>query len=325
MLLSIIIPVYNVAEYLQACIDSVLANNCTDCEIILVDDGATDGICPALCDKNAAQHPDLIRVIHQENQGLGGARNTGIAAALGEYLFFLDSDDTIAPNALSFLSAAIAQTHAEIYSFPLLACDGAGGQKLTPTSILVDSPFTLREQPAFLLALPAACARVWRTSLFQRAGILFPSRVWYEDIRTTPKLFALAESIVTLREPLYRYLQRPGSIMRSSNLARNREILDAFADLLSWFRAQQLFDTYRHALCRLAIDHVLLAASVRVARIDPKSALLSEFQQFMVQEFPDYRANPYCAELSGLHRLLLRLISARHYRAVRFLFRLKGN
>ena len=84
MRLSIIIPVYNVQEYLQGCIDSVLANDTTDCEIILVDDGCTDGVCPRICDENAAAHPDLIRVIHQENQGLGGARNTGLEAARGE-------------------------------------------------------------------------------------------------------------------------------------------------------------------------------------------------------------------------------------------------
>ena len=117
MRFSIVIPVYNVADYLQGCIDSVLANDCTDCEIILVDDGATDGRCPAICDENAARHPELIRVIHQENQGQGGARNTGLEAAKGEYVFFVDSDDTIMPQSLQVLRHAIQKTHADIYSF----------------------------------------------------------------------------------------------------------------------------------------------------------------------------------------------------------------
>lgn len=323
MRFSIIIPVYNVADYLQKCIDSVLANDCSDCEIILVDDGATDGLCPAICDENAARHPELIRVIHQENKGLGGARNTGIAAASGEYLFFVDSDDTITPNALSVLSAAIDESHADIYSFPYLSHDGEGHYTHTPTSVIVDGPFTLKEHPEFLLALPAVGARIWRSELFHRSGILFPGRVWYEDIRTSTKFFALAQTIVTLREPLYHYLQRPGSIMRSSNIARNREILDAFEDLLTWYRNNQLFETYRDELCRLAIDHVLLAASVRVARMDPKSPLLAEFMAFMRREFPEHRKNPYISQLSKLHKLLIRLICGGHYRTVRFLFRLK--
>ena len=321
MRFSIIIPVYNVAEYLQTCIDSVLANNCSDCEIILVDDGATDGLCPAICDENAAKHPELIRVIHQENKGLGGARNTGIAAARGEYLFFVDSDDTIAKHALDTLAAAIDESHADIYSFPLISHDGEGHSSITPTSELVDTPFTLQEHPEFLLALPAACARIWKRTLF--SDIRFPTRVWYEDIRTSAKLFALADRIVTLRTPLYYYLQRPGSIMRSSNIARNREILEAFEDLLDWYRSNGYFDTYRNELCRLAVDHILLAASVRVARMDPKSELLPEFLAFMEREFPDYRKNPYIPQLPFLHKLLLRLIPGGHYRTVRFLFRLK--
>lgn len=82
MVLSIVIPVYNTASYLEGCLASVLAGDCTDCEILLVDDGSTDGVSPELCDRLAEAHPDLVQVIHQENCGLGGARNTGLEAAV---------------------------------------------------------------------------------------------------------------------------------------------------------------------------------------------------------------------------------------------------
>ena len=104
MKISIVIPVYNVREYLSGCMASVLANDLSDCEIILVDDGATDDS-GTLCDEFAAAHPDRIRVIHQENGGLGAARNTGLEAAEGEYLLFLDSDDSLAPGALEEMLA----------------------------------------------------------------------------------------------------------------------------------------------------------------------------------------------------------------------------
>ena len=87
MVLSIVIPVYNTASYLEGCLASVLAGDCTDCEILLVDDGSTDGVSPELCDRLAEAHPDLVQVIHQENCGLGGARNTGLEAARGENIF----------------------------------------------------------------------------------------------------------------------------------------------------------------------------------------------------------------------------------------------
>lgn len=324
MRFSIVIPVYNVADYLQLCIDSVLANDCRDCEIVLVDDGSTDGLCPAICDENAARHPKLIRVIHQENQGLGGARNTGMEAARGDYLFFLDSDDTIAPNALEILSAAIEKNSADVYSFPMYSHDGQGHRTLIQTSEVYEEPFSLSQRPEFLFALPAAWARLWRREFLLSSDVRFPSRVWYEDIRTTTKLFALAKSIVTLPEPLYYYLARPGSIMRSGSVARNREILEAFDDILAWFRAKNLLPLYQEPLCRLAVDHILLAATVRVARVQPASPLLAEFSAYMEEHFPNYAKNPYLSQLPSLHKLLLFLIRRKQYRLVALLFRLKG-
>lgn len=94
---SVIIPVYQVENYLERAVDSVLAQTLEEKEIILVDDGSPDGS-PEICDRYARQYPEMIRVIHKENQGLGMARNTGADAARGKYLAFLDSDDTVEPE-----------------------------------------------------------------------------------------------------------------------------------------------------------------------------------------------------------------------------------
>ena len=84
MKFSVVIPVYNVGDYLETCVRSVLVQAITDYEIILVDDGSTDGICPAMCDRFAAQYPERVRVIHKPNGGLGDARNVGLEASTGE-------------------------------------------------------------------------------------------------------------------------------------------------------------------------------------------------------------------------------------------------
>lgn len=91
MIFSIIVPIYNVEKYLRCCVDSVLAENFADYEMILVDDGSPDG-CGKICDEYAGKYPH-IKVIHKENGGLSDARNAGIRAAKGDYLIFLDSDD----------------------------------------------------------------------------------------------------------------------------------------------------------------------------------------------------------------------------------------
>lgn len=99
---SILVPIYNVEPYLQRCIDSVLNQDFTDWELILVDDGSPDR-CPEICDRNAAKHPDKIKVVHKENGGLVSARLAGFQKSRGEYLIFLDSDDYLYPHAISVL------------------------------------------------------------------------------------------------------------------------------------------------------------------------------------------------------------------------------
>lgn len=323
MLISIVIPVYNVQEYLPGCIDSVLRNDLTDCEVILVDDGSPDGS-GAICDSYAARNPETISVIHQENGGLGAARNTGIAAAKGDWLLFLDSDDTLTSDALTVLKAAI-RPEIQVIGFQLYSDDGTG--RLTPFDNPfsgTSKPFLLSERQEYLLCMPSAATRLWSRELFTASGIRFPSRVWYEDIRTTTKLLCLATGILVLPNRLYCYLQRPGSIMSNQNLDRNREIMDAFDDILDWYQEQGLRERFAQALCALTVEHVLLAASVRVARVDPRHALLKAFRDYTDQSFPGWSSNCYLRTLSRQKRLALRLIKGRHFKLLFLLFRMKG-
>ena len=324
MLISVIIPVYNVAGYLPRCLDSVLANDTTACELILVDDGSTDGSA-ALCDNYAAAHPGLIRGIHQSNAGPGAARNTGIAAARGEWFLFADSDDRLAPEALERLRRAIREENADVLSFQFYKERLSGeswpeSSGATPT----DLRFALQERPEFLLSQPSCWLRLWKRTVFEENRLCFPNVVWYEDVRTVTKLLAKAKRIVNLPDHLYYYLDRPGSIMNSSQLPRNRDILPAFTDILDWFRAEGLFERYYNELGALTVQHVLLAASVRVCRIDPGSEILGELRSFTIEHFPDWKKNPYNRELSRMKRLALYLVAHRRYRLIRTLFNLKG-
>ena len=110
--ISIVVPVYRVEKYLNSCIDSLLAQTFADFEVILVDDGSPDA-CPALCDAAAAKD-GRIRVIHQANKGLSGARNAGLDAAKGAWIGFVDSDDYIAPEMYEVLYQAVQSTGADL-------------------------------------------------------------------------------------------------------------------------------------------------------------------------------------------------------------------
>ena len=113
--ISMIVPVYNVEQYLPAALDSLRAQTCPDWEAILVDDGSPDG-CGALCDA-AARQDARFRVIHQKNAGVGAARNAGLAAARGTYVQFLDSDDTLEPQMVEVLCRTARQTDADLILF----------------------------------------------------------------------------------------------------------------------------------------------------------------------------------------------------------------
>ena len=117
--ISIIVPVYKTERFLSACISSILAQTFTDFELILVDDGSPDS-CPALCDAAAAKD-SRIRVIHQKNCGLSGARNAGLDAAEGEWIAFVDSDDTITPD---FCAKLYHAAHAKTASYASTKCEG---------------------------------------------------------------------------------------------------------------------------------------------------------------------------------------------------------
>ena len=320
---SVIVPVYKVEEYLEKCVQSILAQTERDFELILVDDGSPDR-CGALCDSLAQTDP-RIRVIHQENQGLGGARNTGIREARGDWLLLVDSDDWIEPKILEKAMEAGLREEADLVMFAFRTVDEQGRELgVFREDMPKERGIGLQEHKEALLTAPCAWNKLYRRGFFQGTGLAYPPRVWYEDLRTTPKLMAKAGRMVFLDEVGYNYLQRQGSIMNSANLERNREILDAFDDLLPWFRKEGLFEAYRRELEYLAVFHVYLTAGVRVALADRKSPLLRELAAYVEERFPGWRQNPYLPKLGGKRRLLVSLLQKKWYWAVSLLFKLKG-
>lgn len=320
---SVIVPVYNVEDYLESCVASILMQTEPDFECILVDDGSPDNS-GALCDR-LAEGDERIRVIHQQNKGLGGARNTGIEAAKGEWLLFVDSDDSIEPNTLDLALKAAGRHRAEMVLFSIETTDAAGSpQGVLRDDFPLDEPLCPARYPAVLTGMPSACNKLFARRLFMQSGIRFPEHVWYEDIRTTLKLIALCGRVTYLPNALYCYRIHGGTITKNSNAERNREILEAFADLLAWFRAENYFAAYETELAYLTVFHLYLTASVRVLRIDRKHPLIQEFAVYTKTRFPHYRDNPYLGKLDRNKRLVLSLLEKRMYRSILFIFKLKG-
>ena len=213
MKFSVIIPVYNSWEYLREGVDSVLGQTGADFEVLLVDDGSTDGESGALCDTLAREHPDCIRVLHKPNGGAGDARNAALPLAQGDYVLFLDSDDTYTPDAFAVLRAALDETQADVCYFGLRMTGDNDGAVFTD-DLPLHTPLTLQETPALLLNRPSACIAAWRRTLFTDTDIRFRARGWGEDLCMTRKMLTAARSVVILPDVLYLYRQHEGSVTK---------------------------------------------------------------------------------------------------------------
>lgn len=291
-LVSIIVPIYNVETYLSKCIDSLINQTYENLEIILVNDGSTDRSGDIA--SNYAKKDARIRYVEQENQGLGGARNTGISQAQGQYILFVDSDDYIKEKMVESMVNTM-----EINALDILVCEfervNENNETLEKSHLpfLSDKIYDPRINKEILLTDPAAWNKMFKKELFDKTDIRFPSRVWYEDLRTTPKLIANAKRVGFIHEPFYLYLQRQGSIMNSATLSRQEESLQAMDDLLYYFKAHHLDKIYEKELEFLCIAHVYVFGINRVARIPQSKAMIEKFKKYMVEKFPDFHSNPY--------------------------------
>lgn len=251
-LLSFILPVYNVEAYLEECVATILPQCSDECQIVLVDDGATDSS-GKICDALAATSP-LITVVHQENGGLAAARNAGLNVAVGEYVAFVDSDDRIAPGSVAKILDWIREGGADYCFMEAIKFYPDGSQEPLGDGITRDGVRgkSKLEAMKYLASRPkfpgSACTKIYRKRFLDDAGLRFPAdRRLSEDLGFTRDCMLRAETMDSLSFPYYEYRQiRVGSItnsggMRSFNglsffvqesaeaLTRNRKPVDEIA------------------------------------------------------------------------------------------------
>ena len=231
-LISVIIPVYKVEEYLCRCVDSVLAQTYTNMEIILVDDGSPDN-CPVMCDEYARQD-SRVKVIHQENAGLSGARNAGIDMAQGQWLAFVDSDDYLAADFLEQLYQACVDTDS---SLSVCRWEYVRGEAILEHGTGETRVYTGREMLANLYVpdgayFVVAWNKLYRKELFE--DIRYPLGRIHEDEATTYRIYDKVKKAAYVDRSLYGYFVTPVSITRGFNPKR-MDWVTAVAERIDFF------------------------------------------------------------------------------------------
>jgi glycosyltransferase involved in cell wall biosynthesis len=255
--LSIIVPVYNVEQYLRKCVDSLLAQDLpsSEYEIILVDDGSTDDswqIVQEYVSRFRGLEDERIRGIHQQNAGLSAARNTGIAAAKGEYLMFIDSDDYIEANVLGGLMAQVERENLDVLRYRLQYVKIVESQESRVKSqYQVFQPYKsdpfkgndYSEIPTdgvtFLNERMNTQCYAWQfilrrdliytlhnTHYTSENNTLFTEGIYFEDTDWTPRMLVRAKRVASTETIVYNYLMREGSITNAVNRSKQKKVLD---------------------------------------------------------------------------------------------------
>ena len=271
-MISVIIPIYNTKDYLKACVDSVINQTYRDIEILLVDDGSTDGS-EKMCGEYA-QTDSRIKVIHKKNGGLADARNAGIEKSSGEYLFFIDSDDTIEKDCIEVLYDLIVSTDSDMSLGEVYYVDENDEpiEKHNRTSPVVDEVVTPREYIEKLM-LPTsnfycnACGKIFKKSLFD--SIRYPVGRIHEDEAVIHELAYNCKRIAIVKRHFYHYFKRGEGITAQPFSKKSIDRNQAFYERCKFLYEHGMEDlACEFALKQLELSYFLVRKAVRLGVFD---------------------------------------------------------
>lgn len=282
-LISIIVPIYKVEDYLDRCIQSILNQSYKNIEIFLVDDGSPDR-CGSICDAYALKD-SRVKVIHKENGGLSDARNAGLEVANGSLIGFVDSDDLIHPRMYELMLHALASTHSDIS-----ICYYIEFSTETPKHIESPSNYVVMNNIQAMEALFSLYGvnftltwnKLYKAELFEQ--IRFPKGKTREDEFTTHQLFFESNRIVFLKNHLYYYFQRSNSIMRENSTTNELNYAEAQESRLAFFHRKGLTKIELIALRKYTIW--LMASSYKHKNLSKNDPTL--FLEFLKKQKEKY-------------------------------------
>lgn len=315
-LVSVIVPIYNVEQYLKRCVDSLLAQTYQNIEILLVDDCSTDH-CAQIAKEYSEKNPGICRFIQREkNGGLSAARNTGMDASKGEWTAFVDSDDWVTEDYIESLYVIAQNDNADIVVnnsyYVFYNKDNYHAVHSAPSiSTSSDWKDKIVDQRFF------AVAKLFRKSFLEEQGIRFPEDIWRcEDISTIIPLFTRTNKISVIHKPTYYYFQRSNSL---SNQNKNIDVsfypmtIQRMIDLSSGGFEKEL--EFR------AISEILYGMIMVMIRANKTNDELNSQVRSFEKKFPGWRENPYLHRLPRAKQVFISAAGKRQFALLRlFIF-----
>lgn len=316
MKVSIIVPVYNVEKYLERCLTSIIEQNLKDYEIVIVNDGSTDGSLQII-QQYQEKFPTIIRCLQKENGGISSARNMGLEAAIGEYITFLDSDDYLEKD-----SYAKIEKIAEKGKYDIILFDAYKVQEQTkeyyPANPKIKQGEITKEE--YMLSLPCVWNKWIKREYFEKNGKLrFSTAVTIgEDITAMLSLVPIVEKIYYLPIPVVCYVQTPGSLMRKKGYQeRRKQVIQALQEL-----ENNLQGKYTQEIEYLYYEHVLVELSLYLYQYGHYTDI-NQIADFMKCHFPNWKKNQYIQKAGKKKMLYASLFYYKKYSMLQKMQKLK--
>lgn len=299
---SIIVPVYNVEEYLERCLDSLVNQTLKDIEIIIVNDGSTDGS-KEIIQKYLNKYKNIV-YLEKENGGLSSARNYGIPYAKGEYIGFVDSDDYVEITMYEKMYNKAVEEKSD-----MVECDFIWEY---PNKKIEDiGKIYSGKKEAIVEARVVAWNKIIKKDIIEKTKITFPEGLRYEDIEFFYKIVPYLDKISFVKETLVHYIQRESSIANTQN-ERTGEIFKIWENVLNYYIENNIFNEYRKEL-EYSYTRILLCSSLkRITKVKDKKvrkALIKLTWQNLNKKFPHWKQNKYLNSTKSFKNLYLKSIN----------------
>jgi len=310
---SIIVPVYNVEDYLTKCLESLVKQTLEEIEIIVVNDGATDGSQKII--EQYSEKDSRIKAFTKENGGLSDARNFGMTYCTGEYVGFIDSDDFVEPDMFELLYQKAKSEDSDI-----VECNLRHTYDHTEDIEIGKEIYDKKE--LLMYGRSVVWNKIYKREWLSSTKVKFPKGLIYEDVQYFLMLIPHIRKYDYINEAAIHYVQRRSSINNSSTI-RTMDILNILKNILCYYKEYNFYEEYEKAL-ELFFARILLCSSfIRMTRIlygEERKNALTQNWNLLEASFPLWRQNPYLKKEKTVRALFMKTVNHITYRFYSVLF-----
>lgn len=300
---SVIVPFYNVENYIEKCLETLVNQTLEDIEIIIVNDGSQDRSIDVV-KRFLGKYPEKLVYLEKENGGLSDARNYAIPYAKGEYIAFLDSDDYVEKTMYKDMYELAKKENSD-----MVECDfywEYPDKKKEDIGNLYSNKKEMMEKVRVV-----AWNKLIKKEVLDKSKVLFPKGLRYEDVEFTYKLIPFLDKVSFLKKACVHYIQREGSISNKQN-ERNKEIFQVLDNVINFYKENDLYNEYKSELEYIYIRYAFCSSLIRIVKIKDQvleQKLLDYTWQKVNETFPEWKKNPVLKTKKDLKSIYLKTIN----------------